>query len=95
MFWVLKRTVSLRQFFWVPTTYVLVENQISFFYHILLSGGLRVHRVCVTDCQNETTQEKRVQAKTSQIRLLLGKQSDQGLCVCFSNLCIDNYDGLV
>ena len=24
MFWVLKRTVSLRRFFWVPTTYVLV-----------------------------------------------------------------------
>ena len=27
MFWVLKRTVSLRRFFWVPTTYVLVEKQ--------------------------------------------------------------------
>ena len=26
VFWVLKRTVSLRRFFWVPTTYVLVEN---------------------------------------------------------------------
>ena len=26
MFWVLKRTVSLRRFFWVPTTYVLVEK---------------------------------------------------------------------
>ena len=22
MFWVLKRTISLRRFFWVPTTYV-------------------------------------------------------------------------
>ena len=26
VFWVLKRTVSLRRFFWVPTTYVLVEK---------------------------------------------------------------------
>ena len=26
IFWVLKRTVSLRRFFWVPTTYVLVEK---------------------------------------------------------------------
>ena len=26
MFWVLKRTVSLRWFFWVPTTYVFVEK---------------------------------------------------------------------
>ena len=26
MLWVLKRTVSLRQFFWVPTTFDLVEN---------------------------------------------------------------------
>ena len=26
MFWVLKRTVSLRWFFWVPTTFVLVEK---------------------------------------------------------------------
>ena len=26
MFWVLKRIVSLRPFFWVPTTYVLVEK---------------------------------------------------------------------
>ena len=25
-FWVLKRTVSLRRFFWVPKTYVLVEK---------------------------------------------------------------------
>ena len=25
MFWVLKRTVSLRRFFWVPTTYVLLR----------------------------------------------------------------------
>ena len=27
MFWVLKRTVSLTRFFWVPTTYVLIEKQ--------------------------------------------------------------------
>ena len=26
VFWVLKRTVSSRRFFWVPTTYVLVEK---------------------------------------------------------------------
>ena len=26
VFWVLKGTVSLRRFFWVPTTYVLVEK---------------------------------------------------------------------
>ena len=26
MFWVLKRTVSLRRFFWVPTIYVLIEK---------------------------------------------------------------------
>ena len=26
MFWVLKRTVSLRRFFWVPTSYVFVEK---------------------------------------------------------------------
>ena len=26
IFWVLKRIVSLRRFFWVPTTYVLVEK---------------------------------------------------------------------
>ena len=26
VFWVLKRTVLLRRFFWVPTTYVLVEK---------------------------------------------------------------------
>ena len=26
LLWVLKRTISLRQFFWVPTTYVLVEK---------------------------------------------------------------------
>ena len=25
--WVLKRTVSSRRFFWVPTTYVLVEKK--------------------------------------------------------------------
>ena len=25
LFWVLRRTASLRRFFWVPTTYVLVE----------------------------------------------------------------------
>ena len=31
MFWVLKRTVSLRRFFWVPTTYVFVENKKSSF----------------------------------------------------------------
>ena len=26
VFWVLKRTVSLRRFFWLPTTYGLVEK---------------------------------------------------------------------
>ena len=26
MFWVLKRTVSLRRFFWALTTYILVEE---------------------------------------------------------------------
>ena len=30
-FWVLKRTISLRWFFWVPTTYVLVEKEEKYF----------------------------------------------------------------
>ena len=38
-FWVLKRTVSLRRFFWVPTTYVFVW-EIRNFNYTLLSGGL-------------------------------------------------------
>ena len=32
MFWVLKKNVSLRRFFWVPTTYVLDEKQEKFFF---------------------------------------------------------------
>ena len=31
MFWVPKRTVSLRRFFWVPTTYVLIEKKKKYF----------------------------------------------------------------
>ena len=31
VFWVLKRTVSLRRFFWVPTTYVLDDNKENIF----------------------------------------------------------------
>ena len=40
MFWVLKRTVSSRRFFWVPTTYVLVQNWKAIFWYALFSGGL-------------------------------------------------------
>ena len=37
----LKRTVSLRRFFWVPITHVLVEkNNVQFINCALLSGGL-------------------------------------------------------
>ena len=32
MFWVLKKTVSLRRFFWLPTTYVFVEKQEKWFF---------------------------------------------------------------
>ena len=36
MFRVFKRTISLRRFFWVPTTYVLVGNkEIDFRLHTL------------------------------------------------------------
>ena len=38
MFWVFKRTVSLRRFFRVPTTYVLVEKKIIFWYSLLTKG---------------------------------------------------------
>ena len=31
VFWVLKRTISMRWFFWVPTTYVLVANEKKYF----------------------------------------------------------------
>ena len=40
MFRVLKRTVSLRLFFWVPTTYVLIENLESYSCYPLLTKGL-------------------------------------------------------
>ena len=41
MFKVLKRTVSLRRFFWVPLTYVLIEKwKKIIFDDPLLSGGL-------------------------------------------------------
>ena len=33
-FWVLKRTVSLKLFFWVPTTYVLVKKYENYFFGI-------------------------------------------------------------
>ena len=31
MFWVLKKSVSLRQFWWVPTTYVSIEKKENYF----------------------------------------------------------------
>ena len=37
MFWVLDGTISLRWFFWVPTTYVLVEKQHKYFCYTLNS----------------------------------------------------------
>ena len=36
MFWVIKRTISSRRFFWVPTTYALLEK-----YEIYLSLDMR------------------------------------------------------
>ena len=42
MFWVLKRTVSLRQFFLVPTTYVSVEIQEDYFYGTRLYMYLKI-----------------------------------------------------
>ena len=42
MFWVLKRTILLRRFFWVPTTNVLAENCFCFFgrYTLLTKGPI-------------------------------------------------------
>ena len=40
IFGVLKRTVSLRRFFWAPTTYVLVEYKEIIFRYALLTKGL-------------------------------------------------------
>ena len=40
MLWVLKRTVSLRWFFWAPTTYVCWEKRKIIFQYKLLSGDL-------------------------------------------------------
>ena len=45
MFWVLKRTVSLRWFFWVPTIYVLVEKYENYFLLRTLNKGLVLIRV--------------------------------------------------
>ena len=43
VFWVLKRTASLRRFFWAPTTYVLGwEIRKIILSYALLSGGLDV-----------------------------------------------------
>ena len=50
VFWVLKRTVSLRRFFSVPTTYVLDEKII--FQYTLFSGGL----LCAYPCFELETQ---------------------------------------
>ena len=41
MFWVLKRTVSLRRFFWVPTTYVLVETVLLSTHNICFGWEIR------------------------------------------------------
>ena len=43
MFWVLKRTVSIRRFFWVPTTYVLVEKLENCFVIALFNLEMRVN----------------------------------------------------
>ena len=51
MFWVLKRTVSMRRFFGVPTTYVLVENKKKINY-ALLSGVLYIVMVFANQSQN-------------------------------------------
>ena len=43
MFWVLKRTVSLRGFFWVPTTYVLVEENKKFKFPLSTYSKLELY----------------------------------------------------
>ena len=47
MFWMLKRTVSLRRFFWVPTTYVLV-GKFSFLIRTLNSSPVGTFAYCYT-----------------------------------------------
>ena len=42
MFWVLKRTVSLRRFFWVPITYVAQEIRKILFRYAFLTKGLGI-----------------------------------------------------
>ena len=39
MFWVLQRIVALKRFFWVPTTYILVEIWGFIFLFFFWGGG--------------------------------------------------------
>ena len=51
MFRVLKRTVSLRQFFWVPTTYVWVRNKKNNFpVHTLILRPASIKHHCKKTC---------------------------------------------
>ena len=61
MFWVLKRTVSLRRFFRVPTTYVLVKKKQNIFCYALLTKGLSCHYLFVLKMSSAFTSDAYIQ----------------------------------
>ena len=52
MLWVLKRAVSMRQFFWAPKTYVKIDGKENIYnftlkFFVLLSKPVKIHFVPV------------------------------------------------
>ena len=89
MLWVLKRTVSMRRFFWAPKTYVktdgYVRKYLQFYAEkMCLSKPVDYRIIFIKVFQNFEQQLPKIQTRQTQIKLNNFLFLNQNICCVYS-----------